>query len=269
METGRLAFTAVYLKSNSGYIGFIEELPGVNSHGRTIEEARDTLLSISGKLDLRMGGPGFRLYRYLEDNVATYVPLDEFGPETYRRSVYHQSARAASVDLLTDFDSPDCSRAAPRRDATTSPIQALTMLNHRFTLDMADAFADRLHRDRAGARTHCHLRAVLDAARREIVGVHQQGAAFGAFHQPVVIVHPGIVRAHMPPADQAQRAVRGTFTGRGAGSRRMRAAQARQIAQRLRCCAVDPAIGGFQPRGQRQFQRPEVDAGRIFLKHVQ
>jgi hypothetical protein len=27
------------LKSNSGYIGFIEELPGVNSHGRTIDEA--------------------------------------------------------------------------------------------------------------------------------------------------------------------------------------------------------------------------------------
>jgi predicted RNase H-like HicB family nuclease len=43
METGRLAFTAVYLKSSSGYIGFIEELPGVNSHGRTIDEARDTL----------------------------------------------------------------------------------------------------------------------------------------------------------------------------------------------------------------------------------
>jgi predicted RNase H-like HicB family nuclease len=43
MEQGRLAFTAVYLKASHGYIGFIEELPGVNSHGRTIEEARATL----------------------------------------------------------------------------------------------------------------------------------------------------------------------------------------------------------------------------------
>jgi len=43
MEQGRLAFTAVYLKSNSGYVGFIEELPGVNSHGRTLDEARATL----------------------------------------------------------------------------------------------------------------------------------------------------------------------------------------------------------------------------------
>jgi len=39
MEQGRLAFTALYLKSNSGYIGFIEQLPGVNSHGRTLDEA--------------------------------------------------------------------------------------------------------------------------------------------------------------------------------------------------------------------------------------
>jgi len=43
MEQGRLAFTAVYLKSKHGYVGFIEELPGVNSHGRTLDEARDTL----------------------------------------------------------------------------------------------------------------------------------------------------------------------------------------------------------------------------------
>ena len=43
MEQGRLAFTAVYLKSNHGYIGFIEELPGVNSHGRTLDEAREKI----------------------------------------------------------------------------------------------------------------------------------------------------------------------------------------------------------------------------------
>jgi predicted RNase H-like HicB family nuclease len=47
MEQGRLAFTAVYLKASHGYIGFIEELPGVNSHGRTIEEARATLQKLA------------------------------------------------------------------------------------------------------------------------------------------------------------------------------------------------------------------------------
>ncbi len=47
MEQGKLAFTAVYFRANSGYVGFIEELPGVNSHGRTLEEARDTLRKLA------------------------------------------------------------------------------------------------------------------------------------------------------------------------------------------------------------------------------
>jgi predicted RNase H-like HicB family nuclease len=43
MEQGKAAFTAIYLKSNHGYVGFVEELPAVNSHGRTLDEARETL----------------------------------------------------------------------------------------------------------------------------------------------------------------------------------------------------------------------------------
>ena len=47
MEQGTLAFTAIYLRSNHGYVGFIEELPGVNSHGRTLHEARETLRQLA------------------------------------------------------------------------------------------------------------------------------------------------------------------------------------------------------------------------------
>ncbi|QDT08302.1 F5/8 type C domain protein [Planctomycetes bacterium K23_9] len=108
------------------------------------EEIRDTMLMISGKLDTKLGGPGFRLYHYLQDNVATYVPRDSHGPETYRRAVYHQNARAARTDLMTDFDQPDCAFSAARRAETTTPLQALTTLNHQFTLDMSDFFAKRL-----------------------------------------------------------------------------------------------------------------------------
>ncbi len=43
MDRATIAFTAVYLKSAHGYIGFVEELPGVNSQGRTIDEARANL----------------------------------------------------------------------------------------------------------------------------------------------------------------------------------------------------------------------------------
>jgi len=43
MDRAMIAFTAVYLKSPHGYVGFVEELPGVNSQGRTIDEARANL----------------------------------------------------------------------------------------------------------------------------------------------------------------------------------------------------------------------------------
>lgn len=42
-----IALTAVYLKSKHGYVGFIEELPGVNSHGQSLEEARANLQSLA------------------------------------------------------------------------------------------------------------------------------------------------------------------------------------------------------------------------------
>ena len=114
------------------------------------EELRDAILAASGNLNLRMGGPGFRLYRYTVDNVATYYPLEEFSPDTNRRSVYHQHARSVKPALLGEFDCPDTSLPAPKRIATTSPLQALSLLNNAFVLDQAKAFADRV-RTRAGA----------------------------------------------------------------------------------------------------------------------
>jgi Protein of unknown function (DUF1553)/Protein of unknown function (DUF1549)/Planctomycete cytochrome C/F5/8 type C domain len=109
------------------------------------EELRDTMLTVAGKLQLEpMGGPGFRLYKFTQNNVCTYFPLDTHGPETYRRAVYHQNARASVVDILNDFDLPDIAFAAPKRANTTTPLQALTLLNHSFTLDMAKSLAARL-----------------------------------------------------------------------------------------------------------------------------
>ncbi|MCX6979201.1 MAG: DUF1553 domain-containing protein [Verrucomicrobia bacterium] len=103
------------------------------------------MLTVGGKLRLEpMGGPGFRLYRYLANNVSTYVPLDTHGPESYRRAVYHQNAHASGVDVLNDFDLPDIAFAAPKRANTTTPLQALTLLNHSFTLEMAKALAARI-----------------------------------------------------------------------------------------------------------------------------
>ncbi len=39
-----MKLTAVYLKVPEGYIGFVEELPGANTQGKTLQEARDNIL---------------------------------------------------------------------------------------------------------------------------------------------------------------------------------------------------------------------------------
>jgi predicted RNase H-like HicB family nuclease len=50
MEDGRLALTAVYLKLDAEYFGFIEELPGMNSRGRTLHDAREALQELAAEV---------------------------------------------------------------------------------------------------------------------------------------------------------------------------------------------------------------------------
>ena len=64
-----------------------------------------------------MGGPSFPLFKYRVVNVAIYEPLENYGPETWRRSVYQQAARGIRDDLLGAFDCPESSQRAPRREA--------------------------------------------------------------------------------------------------------------------------------------------------------
>lgn len=40
---GQMSLTAVYMKVPEGYVAFVEELPGANTQGETLEEARTNL----------------------------------------------------------------------------------------------------------------------------------------------------------------------------------------------------------------------------------
>jgi hypothetical protein len=117
------------------------------------EAVRDAILAVSGQLDRRQGGPGFRLFKYRIVNVAIYEPLDDYGPETWRRSVYQQAARGQRDDLLGNFDCPECAQRTPRRDVTTTPLQALSLLNGRFVQQQANAFAARVRREAGTSAT--------------------------------------------------------------------------------------------------------------------
>jgi len=108
------------------------------------ESLRDAVLAVSGNLDTRMYGPGFQLYRYTVDNVATYLPKQTYGPDTFRRAIYHQAPRSIRVEMMSTYDCPDPSLPEPKRVVTTTALQALDLLNSTFMLDQANAFRVRL-----------------------------------------------------------------------------------------------------------------------------
>ncbi|HEX5103149.1 MAG TPA: DUF1553 domain-containing protein, partial [Pirellulaceae bacterium] len=112
------------------------------------EVFRDAVLAASGELDLRIGGPGYKDYKVTSaGNNETYTVFDAVGKEFNRRSLYRTSVRSGTSPLLDTLDCPDPSVAAPRRSVTTTPLQALTLLNNVFTEHYAARFAERLKRE--------------------------------------------------------------------------------------------------------------------------
>jgi predicted RNase H-like HicB family nuclease len=50
MNEMNMAFTAVFLELNDEYIAFIEELPAMNAHGRSVSEARKALYELAAEV---------------------------------------------------------------------------------------------------------------------------------------------------------------------------------------------------------------------------
>lgn len=113
------------------------------------ESVRDAMLFVAGEFNPKGGGPSFMDFRpYVYKSAQYYDPIDPIGPEFNRRSIYRFWARGGRNPLLDTFDCPDSATAAPRRGNTTTPLQALSLMNNSFTLRMADHFAERLTRER-------------------------------------------------------------------------------------------------------------------------
>jgi mono/diheme cytochrome c family protein len=111
------------------------------------EALRDAILAVSGKLDLTMGGPGFDLFEPNSNYVKVYTPKKEFGPAEFRRMIYQSKPRMQLDDTFGAFDCPDAGQIAPKRNVSTTPLQALNLLNSRFMLQQAGYFAKRVGAD--------------------------------------------------------------------------------------------------------------------------
>lgn len=112
------------------------------------EAIRDSMLAVSGALDLRMGGPGFYLMDVVEENVMHYFPKEKFAPAEFRRMVYQFRIRQTTDSVFGSFDCPDGGSVTPRRNRSNTPLQALNLFNSGFTVQQAELLAARLVRER-------------------------------------------------------------------------------------------------------------------------
>lgn len=109
------------------------------------ETIRDSALAVAGLLNPAMGGPS------VFPELPTGMPAPMGGwkvsakeDERHRRSVYIFVRRNTRYPMFDAFDEPDPHESCPRRNVTTSPIQALTLLNSQLTLEWAESFAGRV-----------------------------------------------------------------------------------------------------------------------------
>ncbi len=112
------------------------------------ESLRDAILSTSGLLDLRVGGPSFRpaiseeALEGLSMKGNAYQPSSE--EECRRRSIYIFAKRALTVPFMATFDVCDSAIPTGRREVTTVAPQALSMLNNSWVVQQSQQFAKRV-----------------------------------------------------------------------------------------------------------------------------
>jgi len=110
------------------------------------EAIRDSMLAVSGQLDLKMHGRGFDLFN-LRGGLSGFKPVESFKGEGLRRMIYAHKVRREREAIFGAFDCPDAGQSSARRRESTTPIQALNLFNSVFTLERASALAARAQRE--------------------------------------------------------------------------------------------------------------------------
>jgi hypothetical protein len=140
----------------------------------TAEELRDSILAVSGNLDLRTGGEW--VYPPLPAEVLATAsrpgagwPVSKDPADHFRRSLYIHVKRSLRYQMLADFDQADTDTGCAVRFATTVPTQALSLLNSGFVNDQARILAGRMRAEGGNVRDRiaAGLRSVLQREPRE------------------------------------------------------------------------------------------------------
>ncbi|MFT7630199.1 MAG: hypothetical protein ACI87E_001205 [Mariniblastus sp.] len=110
------------------------------------EVIRDSILQASGELDRSIGGTGFRIHN-VKKRYAQWQVVDNHGENTWRRMIYQERMRRVDDHLFTAFDFPDCGQVRAKRPISTTPLQALNLMNSDFVIEQSKLIAKRAQRE--------------------------------------------------------------------------------------------------------------------------
>jgi hypothetical protein len=114
------------------------------------EILRDSVMAVSGSIDLTLGGPP--VFPFVPEEILASQAHGIWrnapdGPASWRRSVYVYRRRSLGYPFFGTFDLPDQNVTAAARNVSTVPTQALTLMNNPFVLRQAGLFAERLQKE--------------------------------------------------------------------------------------------------------------------------
>ncbi len=108
------------------------------------EIIRDSILRVSGHLDIRLGGEPVAIM--MQPGGKMVVTNEEAAPNTgsFRRSVYVLGRRNYNAWILSVFDQPVVTTTCPSRLSSAVALQSLTLLNDPFLVQQARFLAERI-----------------------------------------------------------------------------------------------------------------------------
>ena len=129
------------------------------------EEVRDAVLAVSGRLDLRMGGPSDRQFDLQPGiHVTPRIDYSKFDLDSRaggRRSVYRFLFRTLPDPFMDALDCPAGDQLTAARQASVTVQQALALWNNAFMARQAEHFSLRLAAEAGGVdgqvRRGCEL----------------------------------------------------------------------------------------------------------------
>lgn len=167
------------------------------------EMIRDNALAVSGLLVRELGGPSVKPYQpagyWSQLNFPPRKYVADEGPQQYRRGLYTYWMRTFLHPAMRAFDAPSREECTVARSVSTTPLQALVLLNDPTYVEAARALAARMMTETSGTpveRVRWAYREVLSrlpgaAAEQTLVELYHQTVAAASERSAGVDAEPG------------------------------------------------------------------------------